>query len=308
MLTCCGRPRNAHGGNVLEKGQILAVVLRSILILVMLWPTIAPAQNLEAGRAAFKARDHDTALRELMPLAEGGNAEAQHMIGILYVRGRGVKRSRAEGTRWFQMAAEQGYGPAQHSMGVMSMAGDDRDFKEAVRWFRSAAEQGVVRSQVQLGVMLRTGLGVDTSYFALEFINFVEAEKWFRLAAEAGDMEGQFHLGNIYYDNKYIDDENFEVKGIQKDYAEALRWFRLAARQSSGLAFDRLARMHFDGHGVPKDNVKALIYYEVARYNQPDHNYRGVIAMVEREMTPMQVAEGRRRAEVCIASEFQDCE
>lgn len=80
-----------------------------VLVLVLLVWFAAPANaDFDAGMAAYKSGDYATALRELRPLAEQGNAEAQRHLGHLYLKGLGVPQDYKEAIRWYSRAAEQG--------------------------------------------------------------------------------------------------------------------------------------------------------------------------------------------------------
>lgn len=59
--------------------------------------------------AAFEARDYDKALRLAMPLAEKGNAEAQALLGFLYIEGKGGLRSNncEKGVAWIKKSVSQ---------------------------------------------------------------------------------------------------------------------------------------------------------------------------------------------------------
>ncbi len=46
--------------------------------------------------AAYQRGDYATALREFRPLAEQGNAGAQHNLGVMYYNGHGVPQDYAE--------------------------------------------------------------------------------------------------------------------------------------------------------------------------------------------------------------------
>ena len=47
-------------------------------------------QGFQKGLAAAQAGDFATALQELRPLAEQGNADAQFFIGMMYANGDGA--------------------------------------------------------------------------------------------------------------------------------------------------------------------------------------------------------------------------
>ncbi|MCZ6845208.1 MAG: hypothetical protein O7F69_04845, partial [Alphaproteobacteria bacterium] len=69
-------------------------------VILFLIAASACAQDSEKGLAAFERGDYATALREWRPLAEQGEARAQHNLGILYVEGKGVRQDFAEGLKW----------------------------------------------------------------------------------------------------------------------------------------------------------------------------------------------------------------
>lgn len=80
-----------------------------VLVLVFLAWFAAPTNaDFVAGMAAYKSGDYATAFRELKPLAEQGNAEAQRHLGHLYLKGLGVPQDYKEAIRWYSRAAEQG--------------------------------------------------------------------------------------------------------------------------------------------------------------------------------------------------------
>ncbi len=86
-----------------------------------------PAEvDFNAGVAAYKQGDYATALRELRPLAEQGNTNAQFMLGLMYYKGGGVPQDYAEAAKWYRKAAEQGNADAQYIHGLMHSLGRAR--------------------------------------------------------------------------------------------------------------------------------------------------------------------------------------
>jgi TPR repeat protein len=119
------------------------------------------ASNAHAGFAegasAYNAQHYDLALKEILPLAKAGNADAQHLLGLMYYMGRGVKRDYKAALEWHRKAALQGKADAQYVVGAMYYTGNavPQDQKTAVQWFRRAAEQGHPDAQQALGLMTR---------------------------------------------------------------------------------------------------------------------------------------------------------
>src|ERR1700736_6355068 len=62
----------------------------------------------EDGMSAYNRGDYVPAIRLFRPLAEQGNAKAQHLIGVMYHRGEGVARNSVRALAWFSLAAANG--------------------------------------------------------------------------------------------------------------------------------------------------------------------------------------------------------
>jgi TPR repeat protein len=109
------------------------------------------------GASAYNAQRYDLALKEILPLAKAGNADAQHLLGLMYYMGRGVKRDYKAALEWHRKAAVQGKADAQYVVGAMYYTGNavPQDQRAAVQWFRRAAEQGHADAQQALGLMTR---------------------------------------------------------------------------------------------------------------------------------------------------------
>ncbi len=60
----------------------------------------ANAGPFEDGLAAYRRDDYATALKFWRPLAEQGDAQAQHNLGFMYANGQGVPQDNAEAVKW----------------------------------------------------------------------------------------------------------------------------------------------------------------------------------------------------------------
>ncbi len=138
----------------------LAVILLTALVIV---PVNAQWDEVIA---AYAAGDYATTLKIIKPLAEHGEARAQHNLGVMYGSGQGVLQDYEMAIKWYQMAADQGYASAQYNLGVMydNGLGVLQDYKMAVKWYQMAADQGRASAQYNLGVMYDNGLGVVQDY------------------------------------------------------------------------------------------------------------------------------------------------
>lgn len=117
--------------------------ISAVAVVVALSGT-AQAQDLQKGLDAYAARDYATALLELTPLAEQGDAEAQNILGNLYGQGNGVALDLRESSRFYRMAAGQFHGQAQSSLGhnYFTGTGVPKDIVVAYMWFTLASANG----------------------------------------------------------------------------------------------------------------------------------------------------------------------
>ena len=66
-------------------------------------------EALQPGFVALSKGDANEAFKIWLPLAEQDFAPAQHNIGLLYEKGRGVPQSQVEALQWFWLAELNGY-------------------------------------------------------------------------------------------------------------------------------------------------------------------------------------------------------
>ncbi|WP_415184069.1 tetratricopeptide repeat protein [Phaeovulum sp.] len=95
--------------------------------------------------------------------------------------------------------------------------------------------------------------------------------------------------------------------GVPQDHAEAVKWYRLAADQGYASAQNNLGLTYESGLGVPQDYIAAHIWYNIAGSNgsaKAISNRDRVLAM----MQPVDISEAQRRAKVCLASNYTDCD
>ena len=136
----------------------------------------AGAGPLEDGSTAYHDKEYVKAAELWKPLAEKGDASAQHFLGTLYAEGKGVEQNDATAFMWFQRAANQGNPDAQYNVGASYAAGAGvaKSDVDAAKWFKRAAEQGMVYAQLNLGLLYAAGNGVPQDN--------IEAFKWLEIA------------------------------------------------------------------------------------------------------------------------------
>jgi hypothetical protein len=174
--------------------------------------------TFKAGCEAYKIGNYGVALKEFLPLANRGMAEAQSLLGIMYRNGEGVATNLEESARLTRLAAEQGIVEAQFYLGVMygDGTGVARDISEAVRWYRLAGQWGCAEAQYNLGCCFHQGRGVQQDETV--------ATWWISVAADQGYTEAQYSLGFRYLNGI----------GVAKNEMEA--YLRLSLASTNGSA------------------------------------------------------------------------
>ena len=152
----------------------------ALALALVLSAGLAVAGDLEAGLKSYKEGEYADAARFLARSGNQGSAQAQALMGWMYLHGEGVAQDPAQAASWLRKAALQGNAGAQFNLGQLYTNGTGviRDFKQALEWFEKAAGQGDPRAQYNAGVIYVNAQGVGQ--------NYVEAYKWFALAQARG--------------------------------------------------------------------------------------------------------------------------
>ena len=114
------------------------------LIILLGSAGMSVSADYQKGVTAYQSGDYATALSELQPLAEQGDAVAQYALGVMYNHGEGVPQDYKTAVKWYRLAAEQGYASAQGNLGYMYAFGDGvlTDYVRAHMWGNLSASNG----------------------------------------------------------------------------------------------------------------------------------------------------------------------
>lgn len=162
-----------------------------ILCLMLLHATVQAGSPSDEAIQLYERGQFEEAAQLLIPLAEAGDAPAQHKLSVMYFYGRGVQEDEAQAMQWAQRSADSGNIDAMYFIGTMYVFGDeiptlvDDPDVEAATWMFKAASRGHADAEYGLGLMFLAGKGVVQDY--------AEAMKWIRRAADRG------HAGALSY-------------------------------------------------------------------------------------------------------------
>ncbi len=186
------------------------------LLLLLSVSLNANTSPLQEGFDAFKTGRYKLALKYWLPLAQSDevtkdNADAMYNIGLLYMKGKGVKQDYKLTKKWFKRAAFYGSVDAAYNLGAMYMS---QKFgfpskKDALYWWKQAAEHGHIDSQYNLAVLLAFGHATKADPKT--------ALAWWYKAATKGNKKSAFALAEAYKKGLF---------GLKKDNKLAAYWLK----------------------------------------------------------------------------------
>ncbi len=178
--------------------------------------------------AAVKAHQHldsRTPLDRLTALANKGDARAELVIGLKYLKGDGTPVNEAQAAHWITLAAQAGNPVAENHLGALYQAGRGvtADLPQAMHWYEAAAQQGDRHAMSNLAVLYAGGNGVPT--------NLAEAARWFERSANLGYVDAQFNLAVLFE----------RGDGVPQSLLDAYKWYSIAAAAGDPVAKTRAA-------------------------------------------------------------------
>ncbi len=162
--------------------------------------------------------EYAVARRELLPLAEAGNTDAQILVGRMYNNGNGVTADLAKGAAYYKRAATHGNARAQALLAFLYTAGRGvpKDPKQALHWYRQAADNGDVYAQLDLARIYREGKSAKLDY--------VQAYKWYFIVSKNED------ICDCLLDGKGMAAAKMTRQEIQQAEVLAGDWFKKRGR------------------------------------------------------------------------------
>jgi TPR repeat protein len=95
---------------------------------------------LTTAQTAYDAGEYDRALQLLLPLAEGGDSEAQCLVGSIYHLGLGsTEPNESEAEKWYTLASDRGHGLASNNLAALI---NHCDRQRALALYQLAIAQG----------------------------------------------------------------------------------------------------------------------------------------------------------------------
>ena len=145
--------------------------------------------RLAEALVAYQAGAFDTAVALWKDEAQQGTTDAQYALGLVLLKGQGVRSNPKQSLQWFEIAAKAGNTTAMFNLGGMYWEGigTTADPTMAVYWWTRAAEKRDPASQFNLGLAYYFGRGVPR--------NPAQATFWIQMAETNGYLGARSVLG-----------------------------------------------------------------------------------------------------------------
>jgi len=179
---------------------------------------------VEQAKAAIEREDYDSAIKLLRPLADGGLAEAEFLLGYLYFTSAEV--SKTESRAWLERAAAQKHPEALYYLACLGSTCDFGPPEDATHraLLVSSAELGCPEAQRDLGCFHAVG---DLGFPKDEVL----ARLWYGRAAAQGHADAMYNYGSML----------LYGEGGPAEPETGMDWIRRAAAQGDHGAIHFLA-------------------------------------------------------------------
>ncbi len=166
-----------------------------------------PKDPLEPARAALRTLRFNKAIELLSSAGNAGNADAQYLLGLMYLNGVGIASDPTRGRALLQSAAEHGQAAAAYVLAGEFAREPDAPPTLAREWLERSAKLGYVRAAevIQSGRPLldRESVGAANSTlltaWVIDCTRKNDAAELRRLGASSAGVRDEFGRGALSY-------------------------------------------------------------------------------------------------------------
>jgi len=188
----------------------------------------------------------------ILHLAQGGLAEAEFCVSLLYSNGLLIPKNESQGFSYCIRAALFGLASAQNVLGNIYSCGSgvEQDYQIAMHWYHRAADQGDAGALYNLGTMYEHGFGIEAD------INM--AYQYYTYSADFGHSHAQNALGICFE----------QGLGVKSSPSDAVKWYTLSALSGHRHAQYNLASCYLRGYGITQNEKTAIEWFRKAALQQ----------------------------------------
>ncbi len=228
----------------LRPQQKTRLLLRCIALAACLAAGGLPAANAAAAKpkspleAIFDAKQYETFLRQAVPAAQAGDAQAQYLLGKAYQSGSGVAADGAQALHYYQLAAKQDHPRALNNLGLLLLQGDP---KRSLPPDPVAAEAYLKRA-LALGLKLPTLYNLGTAKWLQS--DFMAAGDYHVQAYEAGFGDTAIRAAMISYAREVYSPYGISDEMRAELYRKTLPLAQLAFEKGLGTAMQNMGAIY----------------------------------------------------------------
>lgn len=138
--------------------QFLSANALRFLACIMLLTPIQVQADIEHARDLMESGDFIGAMRELLPAARSGNADAEELIGIMYALGLGVEQDDVRAFEWYLRSSMKAHPGAQSGIGWYYETGRGvaaPDYVRAYMWYTLSSIGGDPDAKISLEELVK---------------------------------------------------------------------------------------------------------------------------------------------------------
>ena len=254
-----------------------------VIVVAFLYSASVTAQSLSYVQSLIGQGRYLEAAKQLRPLADGGNAEAQVLAAKLFFEGNGVQKNEQQGMKYATMAANKGNGDAVVLMAdYYSSKGNDAKAYQTLDKYVTQLNAWKGLLGVEYAKYLIQGKGVEKNpvrgYQLMELGGSTDSPGWKYLFANAKDYLETLAQANGKTVPEYVVWSNNQgivsrlaavemVRNYKYDSNKILlfRDYLKLAQNNDAWAMYIVARLCEEGLGTQEDPLSAKSWYNKAQ-------------------------------------------
>ncbi len=213
----------------------LSVSTFSLVAMAAESPAISDDSSYDAALTAYGQGDFATALLQAQRAGEGGNPQAQVLVGHILVRGDTGVIDPVGAKTWFLKAANLGQTDAMLALGELALTSQaGYTPSDALFWLEQASDKDRTDAMILLSEMYKNGEGVHE--------NKDKSHQYLVKAANNGDVQAMHKLGDWH---------------IEDDPVKAVEWYEKAAALGDDMAAHVAAILYVESYQIKPDAKRA---------------------------------------------------
>lgn len=198
--------------------------------------------------------EYELAYKYFLASANNHYNVAQYELGLLLLKGQGVRADEQDAIHWLGLSMEQNYTPAMLKLAEIYKNQETTEgYKQAFKFYLKASS---FSAEAERNI-------AEFHYYGYGNLNkdVERAFEWYQKSADHGDAVAQYMVAGIYCVG------NAEI-GVRRDYNRAAVYFKRAADQNHAVAAYNLAMLYKQRiiSSTP-DYIKAYPYFLIAAEN-----------------------------------------